>query len=91
MNQEEMKNELVNGLLDIREEYLSILFKDFMIKDQYGKTWDIIGVEFRETRTIIRLGLPGKNNRSCIVISNDGSTNELKECEIIKKHGGAEE
>lgn len=80
-----MKDALMNALLGIREEYFSALFQDYKLKDQYGNIWDIRTVEFNERWTILRIGLDGTENYSCIMISADGSTNELQEYELIKK------
>lgn len=80
-----MKDGLMNALFGIREEYFSELFQDCRLKDKHGNIWDIRTVEFNERWTILRLGLEGTENYSCVMILSDGSTNELQEYELIKK------
>lgn len=85
MKPEEMKEELINALSEMREEYFSVLFNECRLKDRFGHIWDIRTVEFDDKWTILRLGLDGTENYSCVMISADSSTNELSEYEIIQK------
>lgn len=85
MNPEEMKKELIDALSDMREEYFSVLFHECRLKDLYGNIWDIRTVEFNEKCTILRLGLDGAENYSAVMISADGSTNELQEYKLLQK------
>lgn len=86
MKPEEMKRELINALSNMREEYFSVLFRECRLKDRYGNIWDVRTVEFNEKWTILRLGLDGTENYSAVMISADGSTNELQEYELIRKN-----
>lgn len=85
MKPEEMKKELMDALSDMREEYFSVLFRECRLKDRYGNIWDIRSVEFNEKWTILRLSLDGTENYSAVMISADGSTNELQEYELLQK------
>lgn len=80
-----MKDELMNALFGIREEYISALFRDFRLKDRHGNIWDVRTVEFNEKWTILRLGLDGTENYTAVMISTDGKTNELQEYDLIRK------
>lgn len=80
-----MKEELISALSEMREDYFETLFHQCRLKDRYGNIWDIRTVEFNERWTIIRLGLDGTENYSCVMISANGITNELQEYELIKK------
>ena len=80
-----MKDAVINALFGIREEYFSALFRDYRLKDRYGNIWDVQTVEFNEKWTILSLGLDGTENYSAVMISADGSTNELQEYEILQK------
>ncbi len=86
MKPEEMKRELIDALSNMREEYFSVLFRECRLKDRYGNIWDVRTVEFNEKCTILRLGLDGTENYSAVMISADGSTNELQEYELIRKN-----
>lgn len=86
MKPEEMKRELIDALSNMREEYFSVLFRECRLKDRYGNIWDVRTVEFNEKWTILRLGLDGTENYSAVMISADGSTNELQEYELIRKN-----
>lgn len=82
---EEMKKELMDALSDIREEYFSVLFHQCRLKDRYGDIWDIRTVEFDGRWTILRLGMDGTENYVNVMISADGSINELQEYELLRK------
>lgn len=85
MKPEEMKKELMDALSNMREEYFSVLFHECRLKDRNGNIWDVRSIEFNEKWTILRLGLDGTENYSAVMISADGSTNELQEYELLQK------
>lgn len=85
MRPEETKKELMDALSGMREEYFSVLFRECRLKDRYGNIWDVRTVEFDEKWTILRLGLDGTENYSAVMISSDGSVNELQEYELLQK------
>lgn len=83
MKPEEMKKELMGALLDMREEYFSVLFRECRLKDRYGNLWDIQAVVFEERRTDFYLYSGGERAR--MTISADGTENGLRDYDVIRK------